>query len=152
MRWRPDEVDGWCSQWASERRKIVGLAELQPTDRIGRLSGTLGAVREEGEGASQGITAQRFPEVYTGTALLVNRAWKEMEVGWRIVMEAHYVFLFDETGARIKANTKAHRLNLTPAIYWKYVTFAKNFVHSFVILGTKYETIITERQNTLANA
>src|SRR6185437_10919576 len=132
-------------QWAAQRRKHLGLVELQPKDRLGKLRSTLGAVREERDGASQGTVTQSFPEVYIGPEpnfpLLVNRACKEMQKDWREVIEVHYVILFDENNRRIKVKEKAFLLDLSLRSYWQHLTFGKNFIHSFIICT----------QNTLAN-
>lgn len=132
MRWVKDEIDLWLDQWAGQRRKMLGITQLEPKDRIGKLRSTLGAVREDGEGASQGTVNQNFPEVYTGIPLLVNRAWHEMTREWRQVIEAHYVF------PGYRAKEKAQALDITVALYWKHWTFGKNYVHSFVTCSTKY--------------
>lgn len=155
MRWQKDEVDLWCEQWASQRRKILGISPLEPKDRVGKLTSTLGAVREEGEGASQGTSTQKFPEVYIGDALLVNLAWKSMESAWRHTMEAHYVYVHDHRGDRIKARAKANALEISLPTYWKHITFSKNYVHSYVMIFTLREQSamkVMETQKTAAFA
>lgn len=128
---------------------MLGITELQPKERVGRLSSTLGSVKEEGEGASYGTNSQTFPEVYTGFALLVNRAWKDMPTKWRPVIEVHYVY-----SAPIKV--KADAVHLVVRTYWDYMAFAKNYIHSFVMISTKYpdEQIqkVIRTQNNLVNA
>jgi hypothetical protein len=134
MRWEPDEIDRWLMQWAIQRRQMEGLAPLEPKDRIGKLASTLGAVREEGEGASQGVTSQSFPEVYTGTALMVHRAISEMDRHWAHVISLHFVF------RNIPVKRKAKEACTNVAAYWKTLALAKSYVHSFVTICTKYET------------
>jgi hypothetical protein len=142
MRLQKDEIDLWCEQWANQRRKILGILELEPRDRIGKLKSTLGTIREERDGASQGTVMQNFPEVYTGFSLLVNRAWLEMTREWRPIVQAHYCCLFwdDARGepVRIKVKEKAALLDIDLPCYWNYLKFAKNYVHSFVTVSTKY--------------
>lgn len=148
-RWIKDEVDVWCEQWAAQRRKILGITELQPKERIGRLNSTLGSVKEEGEGASYTSATQSFPEVYTGLALLVNRAWHDMPPKWRPVINVHYVY-----AGPIKQ--KAAAVGLVVRTYWDYMSFAKNYIHSFVVISTKYPDDEVQKvirtQNTAANA
>lgn len=148
-RWIKDEVDIWCEQWASQRRKMLGITELEPKERLGRLSSTLGSVKEEGEGASYSTASQAFPEVYTGLALLVNRAWKDMPVRWRPVIEVHYVY-----SGPIKQKSAA--VGLVIRTYWDYMSFAKNYIHSFVTISTKYpdeeSKKVIRTQNSLVNA
>ena len=142
MRWAPDEVDRWLMQWAVQRRQIEGLAPLEPKDRLGKLNSTLGAVREDGEGASQGVTSQSFPEVYTGTALLVHRAICEMQRDWAHVVSMHFVL------RDVPVKRKAKDCGLNVASYWKTLAFAKNYVHSFVTICTKYEAKTTKVMET----
>lgn len=130
MRWPKDETDLWCQQWADQRRKMLGITALEPKDRLGKLNSTLGAVREEGEGASQGTVNQNFPEVYTGFALLVNRAWKDMNPNWRPVFEVHYVYVGP-------VKKKAHAAGVGVDNYWNHLTYAKNYVHAFVTISDR---------------
>lgn len=133
MRWHPDEVDIWCQDWAVQRRLMLGLVELEPKDRLGKLRSTLAAVREDRDGASQGTVGQNFPEVYTGTSLLVHRAWVEMNREWKQVMNIHFVI------KEVPVKKKAAELHIAVPQYWKHLAFAKNYVHSFVMVSTKYE-------------
>lgn len=91
----PDFIDHLCMDWATERRKIFGIIleeRLEPRERLGKLRCTLEAVREEGEGASYGVSSQNFPEVYTPANLIVHRAWVGMRPVWKEVMHVHYVW------------------------------------------------------------
>lgn len=149
MRWQRDEVDMWCDEWAQQRRLMLGIAELEPRDRLGKLRSTLGAVREERDGASQGVVSQNFPEVYTGTALLVHRAWSGMNRQWGAVINVHYVL------REIKVRAKAEEVGMPIALYWKYLEFGKNFIHSFVMVSTQFETEtrkVMETKNSLVIA
>lgn len=145
MRWQRDEVDMWIDEWAKQRRLMLGITELEPRDRLGKLRSTLGAVREERDGASQGVVSQSFPEVYTGTALLVHRAWSTMNRQWGAVINIHYVL------RELKVKAKAEEVGIPVALYWKYLEFGKNFVHSFVMVSTQFEASdrkVMERQNS----
>ncbi len=104
-RWRPDQIDLWCEEWARERRKVHGLRlneRLLPFERIGRLSCTLGRVKEEAEGASHssvrigenGQVDRHWPEVYRGEALEIHRGFLKMREEWRVVMDIHYVLRY----------------------------------------------------------
>jgi hypothetical protein len=134
VRWAKDEVDMWCDDWAKQRRMMIGIVELEPRDRLGKLRSTLGAVREERDGASQGVVSQSFPEVYTGTALLVHRAWTRMSRQWRPVINIHYVL------REVKVKAKAAEINIPLALYWKYLEFGKSFVHSYVMVSTEFQS------------
>jgi len=131
MRWKPDQIDLWLMDWALQRRQMLGLVPLEPKDRIGKLNSTLGAVKEDREGASQGAVERNFPEVYTGLTLLVHRAISEMDPQWSNVISTHFVY-------RAKpAKAKARQVGLDLSAYWKTLTFAKNYVHCFVTISTK---------------
>jgi hypothetical protein len=100
VRWKPDQLDIWCADWARERRKILGLAVdaegklmLQPWERLGKLRSTLGQVQQDrvGAGEASGFT-QQFPEVYLGLSLDIHLGFTTMCGEWRRVMDAHYVW------------------------------------------------------------
>lgn len=152
-RWIKDEVDIWCEQWAAQRRKLLGVTVPEPKERLGRLSSTLGS-STLGAGANYSTATQAFPEVYTGFALLVNRAWKDMPKQWRPVIEVHYVYVPPYAEMRIKQ--KAASVGLVVRTYWDYMSFAKNYIHSFVTISTKYpdeeSKKVIRTQNNLVNA
>lgn len=161
MRWQKDIVDLWCADWASQRRRMIGLSELQPRERIGRLGSTLGTIRDEREGASQGAVSQSFPEVYLGRhgepnfPLLVNRAWQRMDKRWREIVEVHYVYTHME-GKVLRTKEKAGLLEISMRVYWDYLTFGKNFIESYVtcfteLTGADLDPSLTT-QNTAVNA
>jgi len=146
MRWQKDEVDQWCDQWAAQRRKMLGILDLEPRDRIGKLRSTLGAVREEGEGASQGAVTQSFPEVYVGIPLLVHRAWNLMERDWRQVINAQYVW------REIPVKIKADEFGYSVRHYWNYLQYGKAFISGYVTQFSEQGSPVMQTQNSLANA
>ena len=96
-------------------------------------------------GLARGLRCKRFLEVYTGFALLVNRVHgSEMSREWRPIVQAHYCCLYFRKGedgepVRILAKEKAAADGFwTWRPYWNYLKFAKNYVHSFVTVITKY--------------
>jgi hypothetical protein len=131
MRWRPDEVDTWCEQWAKERRKALGIANLEPRDRLGALRCTLAAIKTDGDNGAYGTVSQQFPEVYLGTALLVNRALKEMNPRWRHIVDMHYTLKW------VKASIKARELEVSTASYWQLLAQGKGFIHGFVMVHSE---------------
>lgn len=159
MRWQKDIIDLWCADWASQRRRMIGISELQPRERVGRLGSTLGTIRDEREGASQGTVKQTFPEVYIGPPpnypLLVNRAWQRMDKRWREIIEAHYVYTHSE-GRPLQTKQKARMLEISMTLYWQYLTFGKNFIESYVMCFTEFHSDPGESslctQNTAVNA
>jgi hypothetical protein len=92
---QPDWIDRICNDWAIQRRKSLGIilgSKMEPRERLGKIRSTLGAVREEGEGAAYSTVSQNWPEVYTGTNLLVHRCWYQMIGPWKEVMHMQYVW------------------------------------------------------------
>jgi hypothetical protein len=146
MRWRPDQIDLWCEDWARERRKVLGLdlgttlagsgLKLRPEERLGRLSCTLGAVVEEKVGAGErtervnenGHRNQNWPEVYTGMALEVHRGFCAMRFEWRQVMDMQYALR--TTPTKIKADF----LGIKTAMYWQRFGHMKIFLAGFLRL------------------
>lgn len=104
MKRGPDATDLKLHGWAATRRAIHGIGRvvegqivaapnMEPHEMLGRMKCTLGRVKEDREGASSGIVSQHFPEVYSGTSLIVHRCWLRMSNGlWRQIMDAHYVW------------------------------------------------------------
>jgi hypothetical protein len=99
----PDLIDYQCMEWAVEKRKISGVTltiKLEPKERLGKLRSTLAAVREEGEGASYGISSQSFPEVHNKRSALINCCWQSMEAGRKEIMYMEYVWRGDRRSGR----------------------------------------------------
>jgi len=149
----------WCADWASQRRRMLGLSELQPKERLGRLNSTLGSIREDRDGASQGTVNQSFPEGYIGPPpnfpLLVNRAWQRMDKRWREIVEVHYVYTHMD-GKPLRSKQKAAALEISMRLYWQYLTFGKSFIESYVtcftdLVGTDFDPSLCT-QNTAVNA
>ena len=133
MRWKPDEIDQWCMDWADQRRQMLGITQLEPRDRIGKLTSTLGAVKEDREGASHRTPVRNFPEVYTGISLLVHRALSEMNPKWAAVISVNFVH------RERTAKWKAREVGMDVSAFWKTLNFAKSYIHSFVTVSTKYK-------------
>jgi hypothetical protein len=135
-KWRPDQLDIWCAEWARERRKILGLAVdrqgklvLQPWERLGQLRCTLGEVKEDrvGAGESSGFS-QRFPEVYVGLSLEIHRGFTTMSGEWRQVMDAQYVWY------EISPKEKAAIIGLTVPDYFNVLRMLKAYLSGYLKL------------------
>ncbi len=130
MRRKPDEIDMHCSDWAIQRRKILGIIlpeMLEPRERLGKLRSTLGAVKTDAEGASHGKPNQNFPEVYLGMALVVHRAFTSMRGEWREVMHAHYVF------REVPPKLKCAELGITQGQYFDRLEKLKIYLESWLM-------------------
>jgi hypothetical protein len=138
MRRPPDFIDLLCIAWAEQRRKALGIilpAMLTPRERLGKLNCTLGAVREEGEGASYSGKSQNWPEVYTGDSLLVHRCWSGMPRPWAEVMHIHYVW------RELHINQRIAYLGLDFRIYYERLNLLKPCVDNYVKIAKRpYES------------
>lgn len=147
LRRAPDFIDLLCINWAEQRRKALGIIlgkMLTPKERLGKLNCTLGAVREEGEGASYSGKSQNWPEVYTGDSLLVHRCWNGMLRPWAEVMHIHYVWRELPIHERVSAvnldfREYYNRLNLLKPHVDNYINMAKNIKKSVTVQWVRYE-------------
>lgn len=120
-------------EWGKQRRRIL----------TGRLVRRDGSVHEDGWAKTSvadklndgGITGgsggshQHFPEVYTGMALLVWRAWRECEdADIRRILHEHYVMDRDEAGRPIDASDKAERMGLSRTVYFQRLEVAEGYL------------------------
>jgi len=122
-----DAVDLLCYQWAKTRRQLVGLSDPR-TQRefVGGLRCTLGTVQRHQDGAGSRTEHERhFPEVYEGTAALVNCAFKKMPPSLRPWMDLHYCL-------GRGASQRADLLGISRARYWSQVRACKRFVEGFL--------------------
>lgn len=120
---RGDVTDLLCQRWAAERRKVLGLAEPdRAREMVGAPRCTLA---ERAMLTGGGGPRQHFPEVYTGDALIVHRAFKAMPESVGQVFEVHYV-------SSAPAKVKAHELRMALRAYWERVGQGKAIVESFL--------------------
>jgi hypothetical protein len=135
LRWNADYIDVLCSEWAQPRRKLIraqlGREELQfePREMLGKLRCTIGQVREDGEGASQGTFNQNFPDVYVGDILIVHRAWTRMRGPLKLTMSGQYVW------REVPVKIKAAEFGFSVAQYWINLTAAKEYVAGYIDCG-----------------
>jgi hypothetical protein len=143
----PDWVDMLCIAWAEQRRKALGIIlpkMLEPHERLGKLTCTLGAVRDEGEGAAYSGKTQNWPEVYLGDALLVHRCWCGMPRPWAEVMHVHYVWRELSAKSRIDLllldfTEYYSRLNLLKVHVDNYVKSTENWVKPVTVQWVRYK-------------
>lgn len=111
------------SEWAHQKRRIlfdrpVGHAEGWSSQTL------LGKLLEEGAGAAHTTTRiwQYCPDVYTGDALLVQRALERMPYQPRMVMFAHHVIRVGD------ATSKAEALGLARSAYYSALDLAYHYL------------------------
>jgi hypothetical protein len=140
MRRAPDWTDMLCIAWAEQRRKALGIIlpkMLEPYERVGKLTCTLGAVRDEGEGAAYSGKTQNWPEVYLGDTLLVHRCWCGMPRPWAEVMHVHYVW------RELPIKSRADSLFLDFTEYYQRLTHLKVHVDNYINEAQNRPKIIT---------
>lgn len=128
---RADWIDLACRDWAQVRRRLLGLDDphmriATAAEFVGAIRSTLGERRDLHAGArSSGRVEQHYPEVYTGTALDVHRAYQSMRIELRDMLDVHYV-------ARAPVDAKAEALAMSRAKYWQRVAVAKAYVEAWL--------------------
>lgn len=133
MRWKPDQLDIWCTDWARERRKIFGITlpeAMQPWERLGKLRSTLGTIEKDREAAGAGSVGhnQQFPEVYLGLSLEIHRGFVTMCGEWRQVMDAQYVW------REVAPLEKAAVIGLTVPGYFNVLRMLKAYLSGYLHL------------------
>jgi hypothetical protein len=128
-RWEPDSIDLLCVEWARQRRKALGIIlgrMIEPSERVGKMRSTLGAVREEGEGAAYSKESQSWPEVYRGDTLIVHRCWSVLPGAWRMVMHLHYVW------REIPLKDRCHEARIGFTRYGENLELAKAALYGYL--------------------
>lgn len=118
-----DLIDLACERWAATKKELFGLtAPIRSSEYLGAVRCTLGQQRDLHAGStSVGRVDQHWPEVFTGDALLVNRAYHAMGPDLKRVLEVHYL-------TRGRMTEKAARLDLPVQRYSKRLELARSRV------------------------
>lgn len=113
----PDWVRSDCRLWGRQKRRI-----WEGMDWHGNVDGyaqsLLGRIREERDGASQCMPSQRWPEVYWGAGLDVQRAMLGIPERPHAALTLHYVWN-PEWG--MTASQKARLIEISVRSYWDEV-------------------------------
>jgi hypothetical protein len=122
----PEWVRQACRRWGRQKRRI-----WSGTDWHGNLDGyaesLLGRIRDEREGAGQGMRAQHWPEVYWGDGLDVQRALIGMPERQFYALHLHYVW---DPRWGITAARKASYMGIGRSEYFELVDRAETWVHA----------------------
>ena len=122
-----DEVDHWLTDWARQRRIMLGIVldeKVMPEERLGKLRCTLASFRECQIPAFS-KEQQRWPEVYKGKALLVHRARQTMSYEYKWAIDLQYVL------REVQPALKARDMRWSLAQYWNNVNGAKGFIRGY---------------------
>lgn len=125
-----DEIPQWvrlaCKRWGAQKRRIW-LGRDYHGNIDGYAQSLLGRIRDEREGASQGVQSQKWPEVYRGDGLEVQRAIYGMpELGFEVL---HFQYVWDPRW-EITASQKAKILGIGRTEYFKRKDKAEVWVHA----------------------
>ena len=123
----PDWVRRANSLWGRQKRRVwCGHDWHGNVD--GYAQSLLGRIREERDGAAQGAPAhQRWPEVYWGDGLNVQRALLGMPEVPHAVLHMHYVW---DPDWNITASQKARTIGITKDAYYDRLDRAEYWIWS----------------------
>ena len=133
-----DATDQIIEQWAKIRREVIGIRHpLKTTDYLGAPRCTLSSRRDLHAGASSsGRVEQHFPEVYTGTAALVNWLFWQSKPWMKETFDWHWT-LEKPRDKRVRADL----MGLSPDTYWKRVARVKCYVEGGLALAESVRTV-----------
>lgn len=125
-----DDIPEWvriaCQRWGRQKRRIWTGADWHGNPD-GYAQSLLGRIRDEREGTGQGIAVQRWPEVYHGEALEVQRAL--MGLGERRHAALHFQYVWDPTfGVTVKQ--KCDYLEVKRTEYFALLERAETWIHA----------------------
>lgn len=122
----PDWVRGDCRLWGRQKRRVwCGHDWHGNVD--GYAQSLLGRIRDEREGAGQGTPAQRWPEVFWGAGLDVQRCLIGMPERQYHVL--HFQYVWDPDWG-ITAERKASFLGMKRTEYFEIVDRSETWVHA----------------------
>jgi len=123
-----DWLEPMLREWGAQRRRII-------TGRLVRRDGTVhedgwpsasvaAAMFDGGITGGSGHARQHFPEVYTGHAVEIWRAFSRASIEVRQVIHWHYVVTHDEHGRVMDIEAKAAQLGMSKARYFNSLNAA----------------------------
>lgn len=120
----PEWVRLDCRSWGHQKRRIWSGRDWHG-NVDGYAQSLLGRIRDEREGAGQGARVQRWPEVFWGGGLDVQRALLGMPERPYSVLHLHYVW---DPEWNITAKRKARVLELNPDVYYDNLDRAETWL------------------------
>ena len=143
----PDWVRSDCRLWGRQKRRI-----WEGKDWHGNIDGyaqsLLGRIREEREGASQCTPSQRWPEVFWGAGLDVQRALLGMSEQQHAVLHFQYVWN-PEWG--VTADQKAGYLHVSRAQYSIYLGRAETWINARLDPKPRLDAQLVEQVNEIVS-
>jgi hypothetical protein len=115
-----------CRAWGAQKRRI-----WSGRDWHGNIDGyaqsLLGRIREEREGAGQGTPSQRWPEVFTGSGLEVQRSLVGMGEQRYAVIHLQYVW---DPQWKVRSNRKADYVGVSRSEYFELAEKAETWIEA----------------------
>lgn len=143
----PDWVRKSNGLWGRQKRRIwTGMDWHKNVD--GYAQSLLGRIREEREGAGQGVRVQRWPEVYWGDGLEVQRSLLGMPETPYAVLHLHYVW---DPEWNVTAGRKARCIGIERDVYYDHLDRAEFWIWSRLEAGTCRDTQIVEAVTKIVN-
>lgn len=144
-----EEIPQWvrnaCHRWGRQKRRI-----WTGRDWHGNIDGyaqsLLGRIRDEREGAGQGTAAQRWPEVFWGDGLDVQRAIVGMPEKPYAVL--HLQFVFDPAFG-LSIDRRARLLELKRTSYTDALENAEHFLLGRLGVEMLPDSQLTEHVNKI---
>lgn len=125
-----DDIPEWvrlaCQRWGRQKRRIWTGADWHGNPD-GYAQSLLGRIRDEREGAGQGAVTQRWPEVYHGDGLEVQRALQGL--GERRYAVLHFQYVWDPT-FNVTVRQKCAYLEIKRTEYFALVERAETWIHA----------------------
>jgi hypothetical protein len=115
-----------CAKWGRQKRR-VWLGRDWHGNIDGYAQSLLGRIRDERDGASQGVRSQRWPEVFWGDGLAVQRKLNPMPE--RQFYAIHFQYVWDPDW-NVTANRKARYMEVGRTEYFELVDRAETWVHA----------------------
>lgn len=141
----PDWVRTDCRAWGRQKRRI-----WEGRDWHGNIDGyaqsLLGRIREERDGAGQGTPSQRWPEVFWGAGLDVQRTLLGMPERQYAVLHFQYVWN-PEWG--VTAERKARYISVKRTEYFELVERSETWIHARLELRGGSDAQLVEKVNEI---
>lgn len=133
-----DEIPQWvrlaCKRWGAQKRRIWLGGDFHG-NIDGYAQSLLGRIRDERDGASQGVQSQKWPEVYRGDGLEVQRAIQGIGESKHAVLHLQYVW---DPEWEVTISQKARYLGVRRTEYFELRDRAETWVHA------KMESVLPE--------
>lgn len=141
----PDWVRSDCRLWGRQKRRVWAGHDWHG-NVDGYAQSLLGRIREERDGASQGLVSQKWPEVYWGNGLDVQRSLLGMPERQHAVL--HFQYVWDPDWG-ITADRRAGYLGIKRTEYFALVDRCETWVHARLEARVSTDAQVVEAVNKI---